>query len=141
MQKASGCEGIVAAKEATKLIISGEPDLVARFDDFLEKADMISNQSRPRRGAGWEPSNQGKGVTGAAKFVTSTAGNVVGGVSRTVGNVAGAAGRGLGDTVTSATGSAGKPVGDAIGSVGTGVESGADGLAKGIENAGQWKRS
>lgn len=85
--------------------------------------------------------NQDKGVTGAAKFVTSTAGNAVGGVGRTVGNVTGAAGRGVGDTVTSVTGSAGKPVGDAIGSVGSGVERGTEGLSKGVEDAGQWKKS
>ncbi|KAI0386360.1 hypothetical protein F5Y04DRAFT_290029 [Hypomontagnella monticulosa] len=87
-----------------------------------------------------ENNDQNKGVTGAAKFVTSTVGNVVGGVGRTAGNVVGAAGRGIGDTVTSATGSTGKPVGDAIGSVGTGVQSGAEGVSKGVENAGQWKR-
>lgn len=85
--------------------------------------------------------NQDKGVTGAAKWTTSTVGNAVGGVGRTVGNVTGAAGRGLGETVTSVTGEAGKPVGDAIGSVGTGVQNGAEGLSKGVENAGQWKKS
>ncbi|KAI0813097.1 hypothetical protein GGR55DRAFT_677420 [Xylaria sp. FL0064] len=75
--------------------------------------------------------NNDKGATGAAKFVTSTVGNAVGGVGRTVGNVTGAAGRGIGDTITSATGSAGKPVGDAISSVGTGVENGANSVSKG----------
>ncbi|KAI0839636.1 hypothetical protein F5Y06DRAFT_11422 [Hypoxylon sp. FL0890] len=84
--------------------------------------------------------SQDSGVTGAAKFVTSTVGNTAGGVGRTAGNVVGAAGRGLGDTITSATGSAGKPVGDALGSVGTGVQNGADSLSKGVENAGQWKK-
>ncbi|KAI0532143.1 hypothetical protein GGR58DRAFT_491254 [Xylaria digitata] len=83
--------------------------------------------------------NDNKGVTGAAKFVTSTLGNVAGGVGRTVGNVTGAAGRGVGDTITSTTGSAGKPVGDAISSVGTGIENGANSVSKGVENAGQWK--
>ncbi|KAI0554000.1 hypothetical protein F4679DRAFT_580163 [Xylaria curta] len=83
--------------------------------------------------------NNDKGVTGAAKFVTSTIGNVAGGVGRTVGNVTGAAGRGLGDTITSATGSTGKPVGDAIGNVGSGIQDGANSVAKGVENAGQWK--
>ncbi|KAI0199812.1 FAD-binding domain-containing protein [Astrocystis sublimbata] len=85
--------------------------------------------------------NNDKGVTGAAKFVTSTLGNAVGGVGRTAGNITGAAGRGLGDTITSATGSTGKPVGDAIGSVGSGIQNGADGVSKGVENAGQWKSS
>ncbi|KAL4774185.1 hypothetical protein BDW60DRAFT_205363 [Aspergillus nidulans var. acristatus] len=69
------------------------------------------------------------GVTGAAKFVTSTLGNTVGGVSKTLGGVTGAATRGLGDTVNSATGSTGRPVGDALGNVGTGLE---DGLKKDI---------
>ncbi|KAI0601069.1 hypothetical protein F4775DRAFT_542611 [Biscogniauxia sp. FL1348] len=84
-------------------------------------------------------SSQDKGVTGAAKFVTSTVGNTVGGLGRTVGNVTGAATRGVGDTVTSATGSTGKPVGDAIGALGTGVQNGAESVSKGVENAGQWK--
>ncbi|KAJ7618039.1 hypothetical protein FB45DRAFT_981284 [Roridomyces roridus] len=84
--------------------------------------------------------DQNKGATGAAKFVTSTLGNTVGGVARTVGNVTGAAGRGVGDTITSATGSAGKPLGDAIGSLGTGIQGGTEGLAQGVERAGQWKK-
>jgi hypothetical protein len=84
-------------------------------------------------------SSQDTGVTGAAKFVTSTLGNTVGGVARTVGGVTGAATRGVGDTITSATGSAGKPVGDAIGSAGTGVEDGAKRVAGGVEDAGQWR--
>ncbi|KAL9034723.1 MAG: hypothetical protein Q9214_006913, partial [Letrouitia sp. 1 TL-2023] len=70
-------------------------------------------------------SDKDSGITGGAKFVTSTIGNTVGGLGRTVGGVAGAGGRGLGQTVTGATGSAGKPVGDAIESLGNGVESGA----------------
>ncbi|KAI6091650.1 hypothetical protein F4821DRAFT_254966 [Hypoxylon rubiginosum] len=86
-------------------------------------------------------SNQDSGVTGAAKFVTSTVGNVVGGVGRTAGGVVGAASRGIGDTVTGATGSAGKPVGDALSSVGTGVQNGAEGVSKGgvlIDADGGW---
>ncbi|KAF7589408.1 hypothetical protein BBP40_004312 [Aspergillus hancockii] len=82
-------------------------------------------------------SSQDTGVTGAAKFVTSTLGNTVGGVSRTVGSVTGAATRGIGGTINGATGSAGKPVGDALGSLGTGVEDGATRVAKGVEDAGQ----
>ncbi|KAF7117623.1 hypothetical protein CNMCM5793_006715 [Aspergillus hiratsukae] len=83
--------------------------------------------------------SQDSGVTGAAKFVTSTLGNTVGGVSRTAGEVTGAAARGIGETITSATGSAGKPVGDALGSVGSAVEDGAKTVAKGVEDAGQWR--
>ncbi len=84
--------------------------------------------------------SQNQGVTGAAKFVTSTVGNTVGGLGRTVGNVTGAAARGVGDTITGATGSAGKPVGDALGSVGTGIQDGANSVSKGVENAGQWRK-
>ncbi|KAL8783361.1 MAG: hypothetical protein Q9213_004680 [Squamulea squamosa] len=70
-------------------------------------------------------SDNDKGATGAAKFVTSTVGNTVGGLGKTVGGVVGAGGRGLGQTITGATGSAGKPIGDAIESLGNGVENGA----------------
>lgn len=83
--------------------------------------------------------SQDSGATGAAKWVTSTVGNTVGGVTRTVGNVTGAASRGLGDTINSATGS--KPVGDAIGKAGSGVQGGAESVAKGVEDAGKWERS
>jgi hypothetical protein len=77
---------------------------------------------------------QDQGVTGAAKFVTSTLGNAVGGVGRTAGNVTGAASRGIGDTINNSTGSAGKPVGDAINSLGTGIEGGANKVSRGIED-------
>ncbi|OQE11359.1 hypothetical protein PENVUL_c002G01295 [Penicillium vulpinum] len=83
--------------------------------------------------------NQDKGATGAAKFVTSTLGNTVGGVTRTVGGVAGTAGRGIGDTITGAAGSVGEPVGNALGSASSGLESGAKRVAQGAEDAGQWK--
>lgn len=86
-------------------------------------------------------STQDTGATGATKWVTSTLGNTVGGVTRTVGGVAGVASRGVGDTISSATGSAGKPVGDALGSAGSGMSGGAKAVAKGVEDAGQWKRS
>ncbi|KAI4257292.1 MAG: hypothetical protein LQ352_001704 [Teloschistes flavicans] len=84
-------------------------------------------------------SEDDKGATGAAKFVTSTVGNTVGGLGKTVGGVVGAGGRGLGQTVTGATGSAGKPVGEAIESLGNGVENGANNVSKGVEDAGKWK--
>lgn len=61
--------------------------------------------------------NNDSGVTGAAKFTTSTVGNTVGGLLGTAGNIVGVAGRGLDDTVTGATGSAGKPVGKALADV------------------------
>ncbi|KAI4282785.1 MAG: hypothetical protein L6R38_002673 [Xanthoria sp. 2 TBL-2021] len=84
-------------------------------------------------------SDNDKGATGAAKFVTSTVGNTVGGLGRTVGGVVGAGGRGLGQTITGATGGAGKPVGEAIESLGNGVENGAQNVSKGVEDAGKWK--
>ncbi|KAJ5308733.1 hypothetical protein N7508_004112 [Penicillium antarcticum] len=86
-----------------------------------------------------DTSSQDKGVTGAAKFVTSTFGNTVGGVTRTLGGVTGTAGRGIGDTITSATGSTGEPVGNMLGSATTGLEDGAKQVAKGVEDAGKWK--
>lgn len=83
---------------------------------------------------------EGQGATGAAKWVTSAVGNTVGGVTRTLGGVTGAAGRGIGDTINSATGSTGKVVGDGFGKVGSGAEEGAKSVAKGVEDAGNWKR-
>ncbi|KAI4190896.1 MAG: hypothetical protein L6R41_000497 [Letrouitia leprolyta] len=84
-------------------------------------------------------SENDKGVTGAAKFATSTVGNTVGGLGRTVGGVVGAGGRGIGQTITAATGSTGKPVGDALENLGNGVERGAQNVSKGVEDAGKWK--
>ncbi|KAF2150109.1 glycoside hydrolase family 18 protein [Myriangium duriaei CBS 260.36] len=84
--------------------------------------------------------NKNSGASGAATAVTSTLGNLVGGVSRTAGGVVGAAGRGLGDTVTGVTGNAGKPVGDALNSLGNGVQDGTTQLAHGVEGAGQGKK-
>lgn len=86
------------------------------------------------------PQEQGR-ATGAAKWVTSALGNTVGGVTRTVGGVTGAAGRGIGDTINNATGDTGKPVGDAFGKVSSGAENGAKSVAKGVEDAGNWRRS
>lgn len=82
--------------------------------------------------------SQDSGATGAAKWVTSTVGNTVGGVTRTLGGVTGAASRGLGDTFNSATGS--KPVGDTIGKAGSSVQGGAESVARGVEDAGKWGR-
>ncbi|KAK3329873.1 hypothetical protein B0H66DRAFT_597435 [Apodospora peruviana] len=79
------------------------------------------------------------GATGAAKTVTSTLGNTVGGLTNTVGGVVGAASRGIGETVTGATGGMGKPLGDGIANIGTGVEGGAASVSKGVKDAGEWK--
>ncbi|KAL4968005.1 uncharacterized protein BDV14DRAFT_168050 [Aspergillus stella-maris] len=98
---------------------------------YLQNLKMPNNQ--------WSDSSD-KGATGAAKFVTSTLGNTVGGLTGTVGGIAGTATRGLGDTINSATGSTGKPVGDALGSAGSGLEDGLKNVGKGVENAGQWRK-
>jgi hypothetical protein len=79
------------------------------------------------------------GATGAAKFVTSTLGNTVGGLARTVGGVTGAAGRGIGGTITGATGSAGKPIGDGLANATSGIEDATRKVAKGVEDAGNWE--
>lgn len=84
-----------------------------------------------------EPSQESR-TAGAAKWFTSTVGNTVGGVTRTAGGVTGAATRGLGDTINNATGS--KPIGDALGKAGSGVQSGAENVARGVEDAGKWGR-
>ena len=70
------------------------------------------------------PCDKPSGLTEGARFVTSTVGNIVGGLGRTVGGIVGAGGRGLGYTISNATGSAGQPVGDSVSSVGTGIEDG-----------------
>lgn len=101
--------------------------------EFIRRSSKISFNMSPLE------SNNDKGVTGAAKFATSTLGNTVGGLGRTVGGVVGAGGRGLGQTITAATGSSGKPVGDALENLGNGVESGAKNVSKGVEDAGKWK--
>jgi hypothetical protein len=81
--------------------------------------------------------NDDTGVKGGAKFVTSTVGSTVSGLTNTVGGVVGAVGRGLGETVTGATGA--KSVGDGVRDMGQGVENGAADLAKGAKDAGEWK--
>lgn len=43
--------------------------------------------------------NNDSGIASGFKFVTSTVGNTVGGVTNTVGGVVGAAGRGVAETV------------------------------------------
>lgn len=72
-------------------------------------------------------------------ILTRFAQNTVGGVTRTVGGVAGAAGRGIGDTITGATGSAGRPLGDGLNNAATGLESGTKHVARGVEDAGEWR--
>lgn len=82
---------------------------------------------------------QESGVTTGVKFVTSTLGNTVGGLTNTVGGIVGAGGRGLGETVEGATGSAGKSLGRSIADVATGIENGTAAAAKEVKNAGQLK--
>ncbi|KAK3330705.1 hypothetical protein B0H66DRAFT_544671 [Apodospora peruviana] len=81
------------------------------------------------------------GASGAAKTVTSTLGNTVGGVTNTAGGILGAAGRGIGDTVNSVTGEAGRPVGDGISNIGSGIEGAGQQASQGVKNAGEWKKA
>jgi hypothetical protein len=74
---------------------------------------------------------------GGAKAVTSTVGNTVGGVTNTVGGVLGATLRGVGETVEGATGL--RSVGKGLADVGNGLEAGANDVARGVKNAGEWK--
>ncbi|KAK5957286.1 hypothetical protein OHC33_001658 [Knufia fluminis] len=110
-------------------------------DEWFSKSKNIIKMAvqLPKTPTTPKMTNQDTGVTGAAKFVTSTLGNTVGGLSRTVGGVTGAATRGIGETITGATGSAGKPIGDALANAGSGIENGSKDVAKGVENAGEWK--
>lgn len=50
----------------------------------------------------------------------------------------GTAGRGVGDTINNTTGT--KAVGDGLQSLTGGIESGANSVGKGAENAGEWKK-
>ncbi|KAF2712114.1 hypothetical protein K504DRAFT_531257 [Pleomassaria siparia CBS 279.74] len=79
---------------------------------------------------------QESGVTSGVKFVTSTLGNTVGGVTNTV---VGALGRGIGETLEGATGSAGRPVARGIADATTSVEDGANKIAGGVKRAGEGK--
>lgn len=82
---------------------------------------------------------QESGVTSGVKFITSTIGNTVGGVTNTVGGVVGALGRGVGETLEGATGSAGRPVARGIADATTSIEDGANRIAGGVKRAGEGK--
>jgi hypothetical protein len=82
---------------------------------------------------------QESGATAGAKFVTSTVGNTLGGVTNTVGGVVGALGRGVGETLEGATGSAGRPVARGLMDATNGIEKGANDVAGGVKRAGEWK--
>lgn len=77
------------------------------------------------------------GAEGAAKGLTSTLGNLTGGVVKTAGGAVGSVGQGLGETINNTTGT--KAVGNGLQGLTGGVKDGADALGKGAENAGQWK--
>ena len=79
------------------------------------------------------------GATAGVKFVTSTIGNTVGGLTNTVGGIVGAGGRGLGQTIEGATGSAGKPIARGLADAATGVEDGSYMVGNGVKNAGKGK--
>lgn len=107
-------------------------------------------------------SSSTSGAEGAAKGLTSTLGNLTGGVVKTAGGAVGSVGQGLGETINSeftlsfntpqkrkpkvnanlkgtvdTTGT--KAVGNGLQGLTGGVKDGADALGKGAENAGQWK--
>jgi hypothetical protein len=82
---------------------------------------------------------QDSGATAGAKFVTSTVGNTLGGVTNTVGGVVGALGRGVGETLEGATGSTGRPVAQGLKDATNGIEKGANDVAGGVKRAGEWK--
>jgi hypothetical protein len=82
---------------------------------------------------------QDSGATAGAKFVTSTVGNTLGGVTNTLGGVVGALGRGVGETLEGATGSAGRPVAKGLVDATNGIEKGAGDVAGGVKRAGDWK--
>ena len=84
-------------------------------------------------------SSSSSGATAGVKFVTSTVGNTVSGLTNTVGGIVGAGGRGLAETVEGATGSAGKPVARPITEVATGVEDGGRRVAGAVKAAGEGK--
>nr|OQO30205.1 hypothetical protein B0A51_01353 [Rachicladosporium sp. CCFEE 5018] len=83
--------------------------------------------------------NKNNRAADAVKTGTSTLGNAFGGLSKAVGGTVGAAGRGVGDTINNTTGT--KAVGDGLQSLTGGVEDGANSVGKGVENAGQGKKS
>ncbi|KAF4305996.1 hypothetical protein GTA08_BOTSDO07197 [Botryosphaeria dothidea] len=115
-----------------------------RFDEIVN--DVQTGSGIARRGLRKSDENvidrfwsNDSGVSSGVKFVTSTIGNTVGGLTNTVGGVVGAAGRGIGETLEGATGSAGRPVARGVADAATGVEDGSNRIAKGVKDAGQGK--
>ena len=72
-------------------------------------------------------------------LLASQVGNAFGGLTKTVGGVVGTAGRGVGETFNQTTGT--KQAGDALQGLTDGVENGANSVGKGVEDAGQGKKS
>merc|ERR1711959_282467 len=93
----------------------------------------------PNRNTIMPVGQQESGVTSGVKFVTSTVGNTVGGLTNTVGGVVGALGRGVGETLEGATGSAGRPVARGVADATTSIEDGANRIAGGVKRAGEGK--
>lgn len=82
---------------------------------------------------------QESGVTSGVKFVTSTVGNTVGGVTNLAGGLVGTTGRGVGEILEGATGSAGRPIARGLADASTSVEDGAARIAGGVKRAGEGK--
>ncbi|KAJ6257211.1 hypothetical protein Dda_8098 [Drechslerella dactyloides] len=79
--------------------------------------------------------NKNNGVRQGVTGVTSTIGNLTGGVLDTVGSTVGTLGRGLGGTINNTTGT--RAVGDGLAWVTDGVEGGTRTVAKGVQDAGK----
>ncbi|KAF3906994.1 hypothetical protein ABW21_db0207043 [Orbilia brochopaga] len=79
--------------------------------------------------------NKNNGVRQGVTGVTSTVGNLTGGLLDTVGSTVGTLGRGLGGTINSTTGT--KVAGDGLSYVTDGVEGGLRTVGKGAVDAGK----
>ncbi|EWC45882.1 hypothetical protein DRE_04889 [Drechslerella stenobrocha 248] len=79
--------------------------------------------------------NKNNGVRQGITGVTSTVGNLTGGLLDTVGSTVGTLGRGLGGTINSTTGT--RVAGDSLAGLTNGVEGGVRTVARGVEDAGK----
>jgi hypothetical protein len=115
---------------------------VAIFSQSLQlptSSRVPKNQRKFQSSTAMPIGQQDSGATAGVRFVTSTIGNTIGGLTNLVGGVVGAASRGLGETIEGATGSAGRAVGRGIADAGTGIEGGSHRIAKGVKDAGYGK--
>lgn len=78
-------------------------------------------------------------IAKATSLTNQQVGNALGGITKTAGGLVGTAGRGVGETINNTTGT--KAVGDGLQGITGGIEDGANSAGKGVENAGQGKKS